>query len=129
MTSFTKSKWHQKEENQQSMTITYINSEGDQDTSTCKISGHSRYVFFGKCPETPNWPVSQSQSGAKRKKSTDYDHNLISSEVGQDTSACEISGHSLPAFSGKCLEPPNLTLFTKAKWHQKEKNQQTVTLI
>ena len=40
----------------------------------------------------------------KLEKSTDHGHKLISSENGQDTSACEISGYSLHAFSGKCLE-------------------------
>ena len=65
----------------------------------------------------------------KGGKSTDRDHNLISSEGGQDTSACKISGHSLHAFSGKCPETPDLTRFTKSKWRQKEENQQTVTII
>ena len=37
-------------------------------------------------------------------KSTDHDHNLVSSEGGQDTSACKISGYFLNAFSGKCPE-------------------------
>ena len=40
----------------------------------------------------------------KLEKSTDRGHKLISSEDGQDTSACKISGHSLHAFSGKCPE-------------------------
>ena len=40
----------------------------------------------------------------KLEKSTDCGHKLISSEDGQDTSACKISGHSLHAFSGKCPE-------------------------
>ena len=40
----------------------------------------------------------------KLEKSTDHGHKLISSEDGQDTSACKISGQSLHAFSGKCLE-------------------------
>ena len=40
----------------------------------------------------------------KWEKSTDHGHKLISSEDGQDTSACKISGHSLHAFSGKCPE-------------------------
>ena len=31
-----------------------INSEGGQDTSACKISGHFLHAFSGKCPETPN---------------------------------------------------------------------------
>ena len=51
----------------------------------------------------------------KLEKSTDWGHKLISSESGQDTSACKISGHFLHAFSGKRPEPPNLTRFTKSK--------------
>ena len=40
----------------------------------------------------------------KGGKSTDHDHNIISSEGAQDTSTCKISDHSLQAFSGKCPE-------------------------
>ena len=40
----------------------------------------------------------------KLGKSTGRDHNLISSEGGQDTSACQVSGYSLHASSGKCPE-------------------------
>ena len=61
--------------------------------------------------------------------SADNNYNLISSEDGQDTSACKISGHSLNAFSGKCPEPPNLTRFTKLKWCQKMENKQIMTKI
>ena len=61
------------------------------------------------------WPVSLSQNSAKIKKSTDPDNELISSNGGQDTSSCKISGHFLHAFSGKCPETPNLTRFTKSK--------------
>ena len=42
----------------------------------------------------------------KLDKSTDHGHKLVSSEDGQDTLACKISGHSLHAFSGKCPETP-----------------------
>ena len=61
------------------------------------------------------WPVSLSQNSAKIRKSADRGHKLISSEGGQDTSACKISGHFLHAFSRKCPETPNLTRFTKSK--------------
>ena len=54
------------------------------------------------------WSVLLSQNSAKIRKSTDHDHNLISSECGQDTSAYEFSGHALHAFSGKCPTTPNL---------------------
>ena len=30
----------------------YVENEDGQDTSACKISGHSLHVFSGKCPET-----------------------------------------------------------------------------
>ena len=40
----------------------------------------------------------------KLEKLTDQGHKLISSEDGQDTSACKISGQSLHAFSVKCPE-------------------------
>ena len=47
------------------------------------------------------WPVSRSRNCGK---STDRDHNLISSEGNQNTSLCQISGHFLNRVSGKCLE-------------------------
>ena len=52
---------------------------------------------------------------------------MSSAEGGQDTSAYKISGHSLHVFSGKCQDTTNLVHFTKSKWDQKEKNQQTMT--
>ena len=58
-------------------------------------------AFSRQCPETPNMTC---QVVPKRRKSTDHDQNLISSEGGQDTSACNISGHSLHASSRKCPE-------------------------
>ena len=33
---------------------TLVSSEGGQDTSAWKISGHFLHAFSGKCPETPN---------------------------------------------------------------------------
>ena len=58
----------------------------------------------------------------KFEKSTHHDHKLIGSDGGQDTSACTISGHSFHAFFRKCSS------FTKSKWHQKEENQQIMTI-
>ena len=75
-----------------------ISSEGGQDTSACKISGHFLHAFSRKWLETPIKIVP------KLEKSTDCGHKLISSEDGQDTSACKLSGHFLHAFSGKCPE-------------------------
>ena len=51
----------------------------------------------------------------KLEKLTGHDHNLVSSEGGQDTSVSKISGHSLHVFSRKCPETQNLTRFTKSK--------------
>ena len=70
-----------------------------------QISGHSLYEFSGKCPETPNLTCfTKSKWRQKGGKSTDRDHDLISSEGGQDTSACKIWGHFLHAFSSKYPE-------------------------
>ena len=44
------------------------------------------------------WAVSLVKIVTKLQKSTDHDPELISTEGGQDTSACKISGHSLHAF-------------------------------
>ena len=45
-----------------------ISSDNRHDTSACNISDCSLYAFSGKCPEITNWPVSPSQSDAKRRK-------------------------------------------------------------
>ena len=67
-------------------------------------------------PGNPKFdPFHYVKTVPKLQKSTDRDPELISSEDGQDTSACKISGHSLHAFSMKFPETPNLTRFTKSK--------------
>ena len=76
--------------------------EGGQDTSACKIAGHLLHAFSRKFRGTPN--LTRLNVASNEGKSTDHDHNLISSEGGQDTSASKNSGHSLHAFSGKCPE-------------------------
>ena len=48
------------------------------------------------------------------KKINNNDQNVISSKVGQDTSACQILGHSSHVFKRKSSETTNFTL-TKAK--------------
>ena len=66
LTRFTKSKWRQKKENQQTATIIYsvLVVGGGQDTSACKISGHSLHAFSGKCPETsPNGRTDRPKNG------------------------------------------------------------------
>ena len=65
----------------------------------------------------------------KGGKSTDREHNLITSKGGQDTSAFKIAGHSQYKLAGNCLEIQNLAHFTTLKWHQKEENEQTMTII
>ena len=82
-------KGHHNEENPQSMT---------------KMPGNPKF-----------YPFHLVKIASKLEKSTNCSHNLISSESGQDTSACKISGHFLNGFSRKCLETPNLTRFTKSK--------------
>ena len=63
-------------------------------------------------------PIHKVKIVPKFEKSTDRDYKLMSSEGGQDTSACKISGHSLHAFSGKCLEtsPDRRTCRKTVSW-------------
>ena len=82
-------KGHHNEDNPQSMT---------------KMPGNPKFDPFHLVKIAPNL-----------EKSPDRNHKLISSESGQDTSACNISGHFLHVFSRKCPETPNLTRFTKSK--------------
>ena len=65
----------------------------------------------------------------KLEKSTNRNHKLISSDGGQGTSTCRMTGYFRHTFSGKCPETPNLTHFTKSKWRQNQENQQTMTII
>ena len=95
--------------------------------STIDIPDSTRYASalpstWGKSTEHDQnaWkprilPVSVSLNSSKIRKSTNCNHNLMTSESGQDTSACKISGHFLNGFSRKCLETPHLTRFTKSK--------------
>ena len=107
-----------------------ISSEGGQDTSPCRISGQFLRVFSRKCPETPNLAFSLIQNSVFIRKSTDHNSHLVSSEDGLATSACKILGHSLHAFSRKCLETQNFTYITNSKWRQNEdNNQQTVPIV
>ena len=60
-------------------------------------------------------PFHEVKIAPKLEKSLNCDDNLSSSEGGQDTSACKISGHFLMGLSRKCPETPNLTCFTRSK--------------
>ena len=87
-----------------------------------------RQWVFQKMPGNPKfYPFHYIKIAPKLEKSSDRNHNLISSECGQDTAAYYISGHSLHVFSRKCPETPNLTHFTKSKWCQNYKTRQTMT--
>ena len=66
-------------------------------SSACQMSDHHPLVLSRKCLEPHIWSVLLNQSGAKWGKSTDHCQNLISFEGGQDSSACQISGHSYHA--------------------------------
>ena len=63
------------------------------------------------------WPVLLCQNVPKLGKSTDCDHNLMTtSEGGHDTSTCKISGHSFmcsPPEKWECLKIPNFINFIK----------------
>ena len=73
-----------------------------QDTSACQISSHFPHAFWEYHQKPKIWPVSLSQNDAKMRKINRPGQNLISWEGGQDTSACQSSGHSSLAFSRKC---------------------------
>ena len=60
-------------------------------------------------------PFHKVKIAPKLDKSTDHDPNLLSSEGGQDKSACKFSGHSLHVFPEKCPKTLNLTRFAKSK--------------
>ena len=77
-----------------------------------------------KMPGNPKFKV---KIASKLEKSTNCNHNLTSSESGQDTSAYHITGHFLHAFSRKCPETLNLTRFIKSKYCQNYKSQQILT--
>ena len=100
-----------------------------QDTSACKISGHSSCILQEMSRNPKFDSFHKVKILPKLEKSTDDDHNLISCGGGQDTSIYIISCHSLYAFSGKYPETLNLTYFTKSKWRLMEENQQTMTIM
>ena len=49
-------------------------------------------------------PFHWVKTEPKLEKSTDHDHNLISSGGAQDISACQIAGYPFHVFSRKCPE-------------------------
>ena len=90
------------------------NEENPQ--STTKMPGNPKF-----------YPFHLVKIASKLEKSTNCNHNLTSSESGQDTSAYHITGHFLHAFSRKCPETLNLTRFIKSKYCQNYKSQQILT--
>ena len=93
----------------------------NQDPKVIKIHQHAKYqgistmVLQEMSGNLKFDPVFLVKIEPKLQKSTNHNHNLVSTECGQQTSACNILGHSLHAFSEKCLETPNLTHFIKSK--------------
>ena len=76
------------------------NEENPQ--STTKMPGNPKFDPFHSVKIAP-------------KLEKNCNHNLISFEGGQDTSACKIAGHFLNGFSRKCPKTPILTRFTESK--------------
>ena len=70
-----------------------ISSEGDQDTSSCQNFRPFLLCVLKKMSGSCKFGLL-SQNDSKMRKIKDDDPNLISSEGGQDTSACKILGHS-----------------------------------
>ena len=60
-------------------------------------------------------PFHEVKIVQKIKKSTNCDHNLLSSEDGRDTSSSKMPGNFLNRFFRKCMEPSNLPHYTKSK--------------
>ena len=75
------------------------------DRIRCKASR-----ICGRSPDNAHkpkiWSVWLSQNGAKMNEIRRSRPKLISSEGGQDTSACQISDHSIYSFIVKCKEIP-----------------------
>ena len=104
LTHVTKSKWHQKDKNQKTMTKIYSVLEVDRIHQHAKFQAIPSMRSPGNARKPQIWPVSLSQNSTKIRKTTDHDYNIISFEGGRDTSACKMSGYSLHAFSGICPE-------------------------
>ena len=76
------------------------------------------------------WPISLSQNSIKLEKTINCNHNLISSESGQDTSVCMQNFRPIPQWVfQKMLGNPKFDLFHIVKIPPKLINHQTVTII
>ena len=94
-----------------------VSSESGQDTSACQMLCYSFHAFSSECAGTSNSTrLRKSEVVLKCGKWTNCDQNVISSEGGQDTSAYQIPGHSLHAFSWECRETPNFTCLAILFW-------------
>ena len=78
--------------------------------------GHHNEENLQSMTRVPTFdPYHEVKMVPKKENSTNWDHNLLSSEDAHVTSACKIPGHFLNGFSRKCLETPNLTHFIKSQ--------------
>ena len=79
-----------------------------------RIHRHAKFQAIpSRCSQNARKPIWQSKFAPKWGNSTNCDQNLIRYEDGQDTSTCQISGHSFWAFYDEYAEPPNLANITK----------------
>ena len=69
-------------------------SEGGQDTSVCQSSGHSSLAFSSKCPEVANLACFTQSKWCQNEENQQMMTQIYQLWSGQDTSACQISGHS-----------------------------------
>ena len=109
-----------------------IISEGGQEwgyISKPKLGPFLPCVLKKRCRNLAFDQFHNTKMAPKRGKSTDCNQNLISSEGGQDTSACQNSGHFSHAFSRKRHRNLKFDQFHYAKVAPKKENQQTVTKI
>ena len=75
--------------------------------------GHHNEEYPQSMTKIPKFdPFHEVKMVLKLEKSTNCDHNLLSSG---DTSACKMPGHSLHVFLEKWPKTPNLDRFTKSK--------------
>ena len=88
-----------------------LSSEDAQDaTLACICQAISFKGSPGNAWKPQIWPIKLTKA-PKLDKSTDHDPNLISSEGGQDKSACKFAGHSLHVFFEKWYGNPKFDPF------------------
>ena len=83
------------------------------------------FMIFPLCilREMPGTPKFDPFTRSKLGKYINIDHNLTTSQGGQDTSACKMSGHFFHAFSRKYPETPKFDPFHSQYNVKMSKNQ------